>query len=512
MVQNGFNADRELPEIRTGRRRTRSAGPSGAQVTIYAFIFALVGVAALLAYTLYQQRREAAAERPATSGIGGQSSSSASENGNQRPARARDPRSSTETDGDDERGPKSDKRPGPEGNRDSQPRPRPADKRQPKRDRPSADEPRRNESPGPESPAGGKRQQAFERLAADTRLAMSEHDLGSARAHLGQAAKKADTPDQRAEIDRLDTLLGHLEAFWEGMRRVVARLESTEELEVGETFVVVVEASRDELTIKVEGQLRTYQIDRIPSRLVQVLAGMRLARDPATKVLLGTYLLVDPKGDPARARQLWEEAAREGVKVENLIPELSRWAHAPSAPGERTSEKTAPPANEQKLDDAEQSVREKFKAQYERATGAAGKSQLAALLLETGGKTGDDMDLRFVLLCEARDQAAAGGDCELALEAIDAIAGFHTVDVLAMKTAALVEAARNGRGLGAQKQVAQRSLELVAQAVESRRLPEAKQLAETALSAARKSNSRSLMQEAVLVVQQVEALEKQGDE
>ena len=81
-----------------------------------------------------------------------------------------------------------------------------------------------------------------------------------------------------------------------------------------------------------------------------------------------------------------------------------------------------------------------------------------------------------------------------------------------MKTAALAEAAKKARGLSAQKQVAQTALELIAQAVDTRQIEEARQLAEVALSAARKSSSRPLMQQAVLVVDEIEALQKQAEE
>jgi hypothetical protein len=124
--------------------------------------------------------------------------------------------------------------------------------------------------------------------------------------------------------------------------------------------------------------------------------------------------------------------------------------------------------------------------------------------------TGDDSDLRFVLLREARDLAVAAGDCEQAFQAIDQIAGSYRIDAPAMKTAAWAGSVENARGASAQRSIAQNALELTGQAVQARRLDDAKKLAEVALSAARKSNNRPLMQQAVLVIQQVEALQKQA--
>ena len=75
-----------------------------------------------------------------------------------------------------------------------------------------------------------------------------------------------------------------------------------------------------------QGRLQTYKIDRIPPRLVQTLADKRFARDGATKVIVGTYYLIDPRGDPARTRRLWREAAQQGIEVDDLMPELTEWA------------------------------------------------------------------------------------------------------------------------------------------------------------------------------------------
>jgi len=374
-------------------------------------------------------------------------------------------------------------------------------------------EPHPNEKPAPQPPADNQRQQALEQSLADARASMSQRDLAAARGHLNAAARQAQTPEDRAEIDRLDMLLSHLEEFWKGMSRVVAGLEAAEVLPVGNTYVAVVEAGPEQICIKVEGRIRTYKIDRMPSRLVQALANTKFGGDPATKVLVGAYFLVDADGDPARARQLWEEAAGGGADIDELIPELERWARAspPPGPGQPAAEKTPMPTDRQRLQQAERAVRERFKAEYDRATGAAGNSRLATMLLEAVRTTGDDLDLRFVLLREARDLAIAAGNAELACQAIDQIAGFHEVDVLEMKTAALVEAAKKARGLSAQKQVAQTALELVGQAVDARKIEEAGQLAEVALSAARKSASRPLMQQAMLVVDQIEALRKQAE-
>ena len=517
-----------FPAPAPATRRTSKAKPSAAQMAVYGLTLAFLVMAAAFAYLLYQRRPGAATAQRAMSKADPNSALAP-----QRPAQRPGLTTPSQTGG----------APSPENPRGSSRQRAPSSKQAPPPiegpklggnpktpAEPKAQEPPRGQEetgravqqpPGQQAapkqsatrvpPVDGARQKAFGEAVADLRFAMSEHDVAGAQKHLQAAAANAQTPQERAEIDRLDTLLGHLEEFWKGMSRIVAGLESAEVLPVGDTFVAIVEVRPEQLTIKVEGQLRTYQIDRMPSRLVQALASAGFADDPATKVLVGTYFLVDPDGDSARTRQLWQEAARGGIDVRDLVPELDRWTAASAASGSPAPHRTAAPPNPQRLQQALQAVREKFQAEYGQATGVAGKARLAKLLLEAGGATDDDSDLRFVLLGEARDLAIAAGDSKLAFQAIDQIAGFYRVDALTMKTAALIGVVENARGSSAHRSIAQNALQLTEQAVQARRLDDAKKVAEVALSAARKSNNRPLMQQAVLVNQQVEALQKQAD-
>ena len=362
------------------------------------------------------------------------------------------------------------------------------------------------ESQEPESPANREKGAAFRRALADARFSMAERDLAAARRHLKAAAGSAQGPAERAELARLKTLLGHLDEFWKGIGRAVAGLEGGEELAVANTWIAVVEASQDELIIKAAGRLRRYRIEHLPSPLVMTLINSKLAKDGATKVLIGSFLAVDPDGDPRRARQLWQEAAREGIDVADLMPELDPSAEVPrTSPG-----KTAPPADQAELEKAEQAVKGRFQAEYDQAISTAGKSSLAKKLLEAGRATNDDLQIRFVMLREARDLAVASGEPALACEAIDGLAKSHTIDVLEMKAAALQEVDKNARGLQSYKEIAQHTLRLIGQAVEAKRLEEAKQLAELAVSSAEKSKSISLFKQARAVTQQLDALARQG--
>ena len=188
------------------------------------------------------------------------------------------------------------------------------------------EEPKPEEQQEPEKPVDPQRQASWKRVMDSARGAMAQRELAAARGHLDVAAANAQTPDEQTELARLETLLGHLEAFWQGIRQCVGRLEAAEELPIGDTRIAIVEATPDELTVKAAGRMRTYRTEQIPTPLVVVLANRMLADDPVNKVLLGAFLAVDPRGDRRQARQLWEEAGRAGLDVGQLVPELDRKA------------------------------------------------------------------------------------------------------------------------------------------------------------------------------------------
>lgn len=493
-ASNGFDNGFSGPGVTSTRRP--KAGLPIAHMAIFVVTAALAIVGAALAYHLYQQQNPVANQRTATG-----------------PERPDGPSLSSRQSADEDQPAAAEEKQSPAHERLVPESEESGSGQESDTARARAENPA-DESQAP-MPVDSERRKAFIQALDDARFSMSEHDLEFARRYVEQAAAAAQTQPEQAELSRLKTLLMHLEEFWVGMRRVVAGLEATEVLPVGETYIAVVEAGPEELIIKVEGQLRRYRVDQMPSSLTRALADARLADDPATKVLVGTYLAVDPDGDLARARQLWEQAAEGGVDTSELIPELDNWAGNSNsatsgspgvshAGGER---KAALPDDPQALQQALQAVRETFQAEYDRATSLAGKADLAAELLDKSQAVDDDPIARFVMLREARDLSVSAGKAAFVCRAIQRIADLHSIDGIQMTADALTQAAKNARGINSQKELAQSTLQLIEQAVEAKRLDEAKQLTALALSAARKSNSKTLIQQVMVVARQVETLD-----
>jgi len=177
------------------------------------------------------------------------------------------------------------------------------------------------EEPAP--PLDAKKQAAFNETLSDARFSMSERDLAAARRHLRAAETKVQTPADRAEFARLQAMLGHLEGFWEAMRQGISQLVGGQELALKTTRVAVVEASRDRLTLIASGTTHSWLVEAVPTSVVKAIARDSFLDDAASKVQFGAFLVVDPDGDRDYARQLWAEAAAEGLDVKQLMPELS---------------------------------------------------------------------------------------------------------------------------------------------------------------------------------------------
>src|SRR5262249_49749336 len=102
----------------------------------------------------------------------------------------------------------------------------------------------------------------------------------------------------------------------------------------------------------------------------------------------------------------------------------------------------------------EKDIRNFLKADYAKRTPAAMQA-LARKLLEEGTKTTDNLAVKYVYFCEARDQAAQAGDVATSFAAVDEMSKSFQVDAAAMKLAALAVAARAPRNPEAPSAVAE---------------------------------------------------------
>lgn len=164
----------------------------------------------------------------------------------------------------------------------------------------------------------------FRQMLDEIWHALGRRDLEGARATLNQLAAQVRDHSQRSIVHAMDQLVRDVEQFWQLMGEIVASLQSTEELAVADTYVIVVEASRTHLVIRAAGQNRRYSVREIPTALLKVLARQRLEPGPDADALLAAFLAVDPKGEETEVQQLLEQAESKGADTE-LVREALKY-------------------------------------------------------------------------------------------------------------------------------------------------------------------------------------------
>jgi hypothetical protein len=187
--------------------------------------------------------------------------------------------------------------------------------------KPKSDEPA---VPAPPPPAEATPRQlaAVKKALAAARSALGKRDLEAAQEQLDLATLDAVTPELEKELSRVQLLAEYVEHFWKAVSETLTMLQATEELMLDGAICTVVDSSADSLTIHVPGKNREFKLREIPTSLAVILAERWLDKaDDRTPLVIGAFLLADPKGDDDQARRLFEQAAKS-VDAAPLIAEL----------------------------------------------------------------------------------------------------------------------------------------------------------------------------------------------
>lgn len=335
-----------------------------------------------------------------------------------------------------------------------------------------------------------KKVQSLRTALSQARGAMARRDLASARKHLQAATQHVQGPEDGVQVARVEALLANLEEFWKGMQQLLASLQPAQEFTVGDTPLIVVSADLRSLTYRSEGANRTVTLQDMPGPLVLALAEAGFRNAPSQKVLIAAFLAADAQGDLRRARRLLEEAAGAGEDVEALLAEVK--ARGAAGAGDKL-----PAPDAARLQAGRQQVKERFQAEYRSATRAPAKTALAQKLLEAAEDPSLAPEVRYAMLAEASELAAAAGKAGMACQAVDQLDRAFRVDAIGLKVAALERMAKSVLGIHSQKEFIQAALEAASQAVGAGREEEAQRLADGAVTVARRSRSPALVRAAL---------------
>jgi len=171
---------------------------------------------------------------------------------------------------------------------------------------------------------------AFREAADQVRHALSMRELAQASESLTQLPSLAQTPEDRAEADRLAVLRDHVVAFWESLQPLVESLGSGSELQVAGAMVVVVETGPNTLIVRSAGRNRRYSVDGLPHEMAAATAAQLFTKSSNARALRAAFLIVERNSDLQQARQLLQEAAQGGAAVSELLEELDYRSNQPN--------------------------------------------------------------------------------------------------------------------------------------------------------------------------------------
>lgn len=161
---------------------------------------------------------------------------------------------------------------------------------------------------------------AVARSLAAARSALAERNRAKVEEQLNLAMLEASSSEGLKTIDRMRTLEESVKEFWHAVAESCKGLKSVDELEIDGKRMVVIDADTEHLSVRADGQVRDYKLEKLPTNMALYLAEQWLQpNDPSSKVVLGAFLAVDPKGDRQQARVLWEEAAGQGSEVAKIL-------------------------------------------------------------------------------------------------------------------------------------------------------------------------------------------------
>lgn len=359
---------------------------------------------------------------------------------------------------------------------------------------------------------------------AFVRNALANRDLDAARQRLDMAEGLDATPAQRFELQRLRFVFDCLAEFWEAAQRSASSLKPGDELIVDGWPCEVIDTQGDELVLQTRQPDGTAQRLRFPRQrviaLVDLPAPYFLALverirpgDARTRLLLGVFLAFDRNGEPSAARRYWEEAARGGASVAEVLEEFAV-VHGDAA-GESTEASAPrwegpklPPPDEIEQTAARREMESLFADDFANARTPEARLALAEKLLAAGADTRNNAAARYVLLREARNLAAEAGETSVAYAAIDALAWQHDIEPRAWRLETLELMGRNARGRDVHQRIAEAALQLLNAALADDDFEAARQASQHARTAAGRVRDRDLVREAAAADRRLQAVEE----
>jgi hypothetical protein len=132
-------------------------------------------------------------------------------------------------------------------------------------------------------------------------------------------------PDTR-EANRIAgwlQLSSYAKGFVGYRNQAISAMKPGDEYDVKSKKMAVVEVTDQALTVKVAGQLKTWQFDDLPGAVMQAVVESWFDETPANQLFLGAYHFTKPEPDLEKAEACWNKADAGGADASLLIPLLT---------------------------------------------------------------------------------------------------------------------------------------------------------------------------------------------
>ena len=267
---------------------------------------------------------------------------------------------------------------------------------------------------------------------ANARLALGKREWDAARKHLDESRQLVTTADDQALVDAMARVQEHVAGFWQAVAEGIKGVDQTGELQVGSTFVSIVETGPDHILIRAAGENRRYTMKQLPSGLAMALANRWFDTKPDNDVLRGAFMFVDPKGGADEAKRLWQQAGNQDSQLgTDALLKLLPLAEIETVGGVAVVKGPAPDSAE--VEQAQKRIREERTADFTAASTSFKKLELAKKLIRSANQSDLEPAPRFALLSLARDLATEANQPAVAIEAGELLTKWFEVDAIATK-------------------------------------------------------------------------------
>jgi len=175
----------------------------------------------------------------------------------------------------------------------------------------------KKDTPAPNDP--------FMKQVKAIKASLSGRDLVKAEKQLKELREMAKTDEQQESVQRMELLNDYIVGFWKAVAESVKGMQTPAEIAVGDkTRIVITEVARTYIVVHTGGQNRRYTIDTVPSGVAYAIAAQWFDKSPKNKLYIGAFYAIDEQGSLEKARSLWQEAAKAGVNIKDILPVLDK--------------------------------------------------------------------------------------------------------------------------------------------------------------------------------------------